>query len=212
MPIFSPAISLEIMDGVACAFLAAAASCRARSFGGNFAGSVILGAICGMLAPLVREVFLHGSAGTRMILAAMPDDACIGAIAGALAPAIRKIGKGVIFFWLDAIGAGLASSFTALLAIREMGFVGALTLGVCAGIVPGLCRDVALGDIAMFVEREWYAAAAILGCIMAIATPVAVTLNDGFAVFAARSGELGVLLGMCLCVALRAWKDRGIVE
>lgn len=212
LPVISATASIEIMDGVACAFLAAAASCRARSFGGNLVGAIALGCICGIIAPLCRETFLHGSPGSRLIIAALPDNAFIGALAGIFAPIIWPNRKGMIFFWLDSLGTGLAASLTTVLTLPELGIAAAIILGMCAALLPGLCRDVALGDIAIFVETNWYAASVATGCILALVALVAISASARETPLHNRAGELATLAGLMVVLALRFWKCRNMDE
>lgn len=174
------ALVVEMLDAACAVLLAAAAAWRARGFGAHLTGAVVLGCICGLVAGLVRESLLHGVAGTRLVLEALPGPALAGALLGGLVAAgaaalasKRTSGAGAfagrgLFFWLDSLGLFLASSLGVFCALREIGATGALALGLLAGLAPGFVRDVALGDTARLVEQSWYATAAALGAITTI--------------------------------------------
>ena len=203
MLVLSGAFSMVLLDGVACALLAAAAACRARSLGAHFTGAIVLGCLCGILGPLLREAFLHGQAGTGPLAAQLPGDALLGAL-GALAATyiLRKHGSR-LFFWLDAASIGLASAVGAIYALQDLGIVGAVCLGLINGLAPGLVRDMALGDTAMLVESDWYATAAAMGCVIAIA--VLLWLSVGWVTewTASHADEVSVLAGFCMVILIR---------
>lgn len=212
MQIFSDAMSLSLFDGVACALLAAAAACRARGLGAHFTGAIVLGCLCGLIGPLLREAFLHGQDGARQIASSMPDDALIGAMGAFLAIYLVQNTRFRLFFWLDAASIGLACAVGSIYAL-EIGMVGAICLGLINGLAPGLVRDIALGDTAMLVDKDWYATAAALGSIVSIAVFIALNfrmIGDGGLddLEVKRAGEIAALAGFLVVCGLRAWKGR----
>lgn len=198
MIVFGEPEVIELFDGAAVAALAAAAACRARNFGASPAGAVALGCLCGLCGVFLRELALHGAAGAKLALTALPDDALIGAFAAVLTLFFfARFGK-ELFFWLDAASMGLASSLGALLAFPILGLAGGLAVSLLNGLTPGLVRDVALGDAAALVEKEWYAAAAMLGGTVALCICLAPVFLPDLA--NARTGEWAALSGaFCVC-------------
>lgn len=210
MHVFSATASIEILDGIACAFLSLAAVMRARSLGANLAGSLVLGCICALSAGLGREFILHGQQGGRLILAQLPQAAFIGAIAGLLLHMMARKRTAQFFFLMDTLSMTITAALTASLAAPELGAPGALALGVSAGLLPGLIRDVTLGDSALFLEHAWYAASVILAAlwtIMIILLPAFWVLPS---FFVQRIGEWAVLSAALLALALRYWRGRGM--
>lgn len=204
--IFGAIASIEILDGIAAALLAAAASARAKNFGAHITGAIALGCVCGMVGGLTREIFLNGSAGARVALASLPQSALIGALCGVLATRFLPSRKDAVFFWLDAASMGLAGSLGAALGLPGLGVVGALALGLVSGLSPSLARDASLGDTAMIVEKSWYATAVALGCVGAICVAIGGLVIDEVAL--ARIGEYAVIFGSLLTLAIRGWKGR----
>lgn len=196
--------SVFVLDGAACALLAAAATVRARRMGAHVTGALVLGCLCGLIGPLLREVFLHGAPGAGVIARAFPADALAGACMGLAALFLfRNFGKlsSQLFGWLDNAGIGMATGAGSVMAFPELGLAGALTLGLINGLAPGLVRDMALGDTAMLVDKSWYATVAALGSIAAIAVLIATA--------SARGG----IIASCLAVIIiRSWKTRNAVE
>ena len=204
--VFGSTASLEILDGVSAGLLAAAAAARAKNFGAHFTGAVVLGCVCGIAGGLAREIFLNGSAGARLILATLPQSALIGAVGGVLATRFPLRRRGAAFFWLDAASLGLAGSLGAILGLPGLGLVGALAIGLASGLLPSIVRDASLGDVAMIVEKSWYATAVALGCVGAVCVEIGALVIDE--VSFARVGEYAVIFGGCLTLAIRGWKGR----
>ncbi len=183
--------SLQLIDMLACALLAAAATCRARVLGAQVMGALILGCICGLCAPLAREALLHGPGGARLVLQAMPEAALVGSLGGVSSLLILGKFGYKIFFWLDAASIGLASC------------VAALVLGLICGLGPGLLRDMALGDTAMLIEQDWYAAAAALGIMLTI---LVLLWQPGAAMPGISLPAASIAAGAILAVVLRFFK------
>lgn len=219
------ALLVELLDGAAAVLLAAAAAWRARGFGAHFTGAVVLGAVCGLVAGIVRESLLHGAAGTRLVLGELPGPALAGALLGALAAAgasalaRKRTGEGGalggrgLFFWLDSLGLFLAASLGVFCGLREIGATGALALGLLSGLAPGFVRDTALGDTARFVEQSWYATAAALGAMTTILLLIlppsfggAWPLPQGLAWLWPWASIFG---GVAVALGLRLWRGNG---
>lgn len=212
MHVFSATASIELFDGLACASLALTAALRGRSRGANLAGVLVLGCLCALSAGLGREFILHGQQGARLIFAQLPQAALIGSLAGIILYYIARKIVYKIFFLMDSVSMSLAASLTASLSAPELGAAGALALGACAGLLPGLIRDVALGDIATFLDQAWYAASVILSALCAIIIillPAFWTLPD---FFVRRLGEWAVVCSVALALLLRFWRLRDAQE
>lgn len=205
MHVFSQAEVIELMDGVACVLLAMAVSFRGRAMGGNLAGVLILGCVCSLSASLGREFMLHGSQGLRLVMANLPASAMIGSAAGLILAVMTGKHRVKIFFLLDTLSMTLMCALTATLAAPELGALGALALGVAIGLVPGLIRDVSLGDAAIFLEQAWYATGGIIASLCAVIVILlpAFWTMPGF--FVMRLGEWAVLTGTVAGTALRYW-------
>lgn len=202
--LFSGLVSIELLDSMACALMSAAVLCRGMTMGANLMGAIVLGCICGLAGPLARELLIHGHAGMSMVMEALPDDAVIGVMGGFVACRIARQNLQKLFIWLDAAGIGLAGALGAVMGMPGMGVAGGIVMGLVNALSPGLLRDVALGDIAMLAEKNWYAASAIIACVLAlliVMLPHLAGFPEGI-----RLGEWGVLAGMCVCIGLRVWK------
>lgn len=208
MQTLAPYYTIEILDGLACALLSAAACCRARSFGAHYTGSIVLGCVCGLVGPLLREIALHGQSGSRMVISALPDDALLGAAAALCAIAITRGASNRLFFWIDSAALGLASCLSSLLSFAELGLAGGLALGLASGMAPGLLRDVSLGDIALLVEKDWYGSAAAIGCMATLCGVVLPTIIETPPILSGRMDVVAVLFGTLTVICLRWWKGR----
>lgn len=202
-------VSMGVMDGAACALLAAAATTRAKGFGAHGTGALVLGCLCGILGPLLREAFLHGAPAAGRIASELPAGALVGALGGLagfyMFSRINSL-RGRLFGWLDGASMAAATSVGSIMSVTELGIVGALTLGLINGLAPGLVRDMALGDTAMLVEKSWYATAAALGCAASLAMLVflgAGHINDWAA---ANVEAVSVITGFMVIVCIRAWR------
>ncbi len=206
MLILDDSLSMALLDGCACALLAGAAACRGRNLGAHFTGAVVLGCLCGVIGPLLREAFLHGQAGTAPLASQLPGDALFGALAGIATLHILRNYGGRIFFWLDAASIGLASAAGAVQALADLGIVGAICLGLINGLAPGLVRDMALGDTAMLVENDWYATAAALGCVVTISVLIWLSVGWVNDWTATHADEVAALSGFLVVLLIRGWK------
>ena len=206
MHVFSETASIEILDALACAFLGMACAVRGRAMGANLLGSLILACISALSAALSREFILHGQQGSMLVFAQLPQAAFIGASGGLLLYTIAKGGR--FFFFIDTLSLSLTAALVASLAAPELGAVGAFSLGLCASLVPGLIRDLSLGDSALFLEQPWYAVSAVVaaaGAILLILLPAFWTMPS---FFVHRLGEWAVVCGSLLGLALRYWRGR----
>lgn len=197
---------VELMDGIAAALLASAAAVRARLLNAPLAGAAAIGCIAGLSGQLLRESVLHGPPGTRLVIAALPDDVIIGICAAFFAMYLLKLNNQPLFFWLDNAANSLAGCLGALLGMGELGAVGAISLGLCAGLLPSLIRDVALGDSAMFAEQGWYAASVFIGIITTILIMILIAIWQPLQYIQNVSGELAIFCGALTAFLLRALK------
>lgn len=203
MEVFSQPASIALLDGIACALLAAAASAKARSFGSHVTGALVLGCFCGLLAPLLRESVLYGNVGAMRALSQYPGDALVGAVGGLAA--IYCGGRLPIPFWLDALSLALAACFGALVSMRVFGVVGGLALGALAAALPGFTADIALGNVAEIVEKDWHVTAAILGSVLGIGVYALPWLISGLDFLRPRLLETAILSGTAFSFCLQIW-------
>lgn len=202
-------ISLGLLDGTSCALLAAAAAVRARGFGAHITGSLVLGCLCGLIGPLLRESFLHGALGSGQVARAFPDEALVGAIGGIFALFLLRNSeklRGKLFGWLDGPGIGLATGVGTICALPELGITGALAIGLINGLAPGLVRDMALGDTALLIDKSWYATAAAIGSVISIAvyTAICAGLRNDWA--AGNPEAFAIICGFFAVLVIRAWR------
>lgn len=206
MHVFSETIVIEMLDGAAVSLLAAATVCKARNIGANLLGAIFLGCLAALFAPVLRENLLHGQNGIKLVLNALPAQAFIGSL-GALAAIwiLRERGKD-LFFWLDMLGVNLVAALYATLAVPELGITGALVTGIGCSIVPGIIRDASLGDIANFVEKNWYVASLAIACSVALAIVLLPAFFELPSLFVTRLGEFATLSGAFAGIFLMWWK------
>lgn len=159
------------LDVLACAVIALAAACRAGVYGMHLTGAVSLGALAGLASPVLRDVLL--SFGT---VAALHDGvyaaaAVVGALLGKLlAGASAGAGASGVFRWSEAVALGLATGMGASRAV-VLGFspVGCILIGLSAGLVGPVLRDVCLGDTPRAFEAEFYVTACAMGAMVVLA-------------------------------------------
>lgn len=193
------------LDLAACIGLACAAAFRAAELGAQYAGAVVLGFFCGLAGPLGRDILLQGADGARLVVAQLPAYALTGALIGVLLCRFSRKSPKKVFNWLDGFGLGLGCCLGATLGMAEGGLGAAFLCAGAGGLAPGVFRDIALGDTAMFLDEPWYAAAAILGVVVTLA----VLVGGIFALAAPeewRLAEAGCLLGTAAVFVLRVWK------
>lgn len=149
--------------------LALSAACHSRQCGNQLAGSIAIGFLCAISAFLFREAVLHGQTGAEAVLNQLPMVSLVAAVFGGIAGKYPLSEK--LCFVAYLLGIGLLGSCSCLCAVRSNGLgIGAsLSLGWVCGILPGFIRDVALGDMASFVEKRWYASAIFLACLATLA-------------------------------------------
>lgn len=189
-----------LLEEAACVLLAASSALRARQNGGQVGGAVMLGLFCGLCLPLMREVS-HLSGFFALVEARHIPCALGGALAGGLLLSLPGCGRygHALFFWLDSLSLGLAVCLQCvhLRCGASLDWPYALALGLIFGLVPGLVRDVAVGDTACLLEEDWYAMAAALAAMLCLAL-----LRHGVNVPAS------VAVGVALMLALRFWRGR----
>ena len=199
---------IELFDGVSCALLAAAASAKARAQGSHLSGAAALGFICGILGPLVREMLLHGETGGQLIIKLLPDDVFIGSLGGIAA--VRLVSRLPVVFWLDALSVSFASVLGCLLALQELGIAAGLCLGLICGFLPGVFRDVALGDLADLVEKDWYASSCVLGCVIGMCVFMSPFFFSPLAIMENRLLEISCLSGIACAFLLQIKNSKKI--
>lgn len=208
MHVFSETLVIELLDGATVSLLSAAAVCRARIAGANLSGAVILGCLCGMLAPLLRESLLHGQPGIKLVLTALPGEAFTGACACLFALWMLGSRGRYLFFWLDSLGITMAAALFAALSMPDLGLVPALVLALACAFLPGLARDAALGDVARFVDKNWYGASVALAAIASMAIIAAIVFLAPASLLMERAGEIAVFGGAAIGTAFLYWKAR----
>lgn len=183
------------LDIAASGFLAMAAASRGRSGGMPFTGAVALGCLAGLSSPLLRDVLLGFGAPAPLHDGGYAACALAGALAGWCLAAWRGLDA---FFWSDAVSLGLASAMGASrAAVLGLGPVGCLVLGMCAGSMGGVVRDVCLGDTPYTLTAEFHVTAGAMGCMLATG------LAHMF-----FPGTVQVLAGGLFVVVLRVWGRR----
>lgn len=200
--------NLFLIDGIACALLSAAATVKARECGAHITGSITLGCLCGLIGPMLREVFLHGESGASRIISQFPAEALIGALAGIFLVHLLRQRRNSVFFWTDSLGMTMAASIGSILGIVELGLTGAISLGLINGLAPGLIRDISLGDTAMLLDKSWYATITALACIVSLAVLLGIIALPVLAGIEAQAEIYAIACGVVISVALRYWKGR----
>lgn len=198
--------ALPFLDAIACFLLAAAATARAKNLGAHLTGALVLGCLCGLIGPLLREAFLHGAPASSWVAAHLPPWALAGSATGILALVAFGKWQWRVFPVLDATSIALATCAGTICAMTELGLAGGLTLGLVNGLAPGLVRDMALGDTAMLVERDWYATAAALGSVVTMAVFTLLLVAPVHAWLASHAGEAATGIGAVCAAALLLWK------
>lgn len=211
MHVFFELEVIEILDGVAVCLFAASATCRGRLAGANLAGSVILGCIVALFAPLLREGIAHGPAGLILVIKVLPIQAFVGSCAALTAIFILGNRSRQLFFWLDSMSICLAGALYPALILPELGIAGALILALACAFIPGILRDVALGDVAMLADKNWYGASAAISAIISISIIIWSTTGETGPLFS-RTGEIATLTGAGIGLFLRYWKGRDMED
>ena len=99
----------------------------------------MLGCLCGLAGPLLRECLGGGSGAELLASGAFVGAVVAGALAGAVLAGLRRQGAG-LFFWLDSLGLALAACLGAMRGLTlGLGAAGALVLGLLAGLAPACC-------------------------------------------------------------------------
>lgn len=150
---------------IASILLAWSCAFYSRQCGNQLAGSISLGFICCIPAFIFRDAVFRGQPGVEVVLNQLPPVLLVAAILGALAGKYNVQEK-----WHDIpylAGIGILVSWSSLCAIRvnNLGIGASVCIGWVCGIIPGLIRDIALGDMASFIEKRWLASAIFLACL-----------------------------------------------
>lgn len=204
MQVFSESTVLLLLGALSNALFAGAASARAKKNGAHFTGALVLGWVCGVTSQLCRALIFYGSLAAVPQLENIPGYALTGAIAGIgalyLAPLLP------IVFWLQALAISLGTSLAAIEYFPLFGIVSALTLAVLTAILPGFIADMAMGDLAAFVERDWYVMAAFIGAVFAVFIIFIVVFMLETTFLKERIAEIAILAGTFLAFTLQLIK------
>lgn len=206
MMVFPEETVIILFNGLACMLFAASAAAKARSFGAHFTGALILGIFSGLSSPILCSLLISGQQGIINALSQYPDDALIGSVAGIALLYICK--RLPVVKWLGNLAVSFATCLGAMLALRFFGAVGGMALGIITALVPGFIADAALGNIAEFVERDWYVTAAILGAVLAMAIFAAPYFFETLAFMHDRLLETSILSGTIFAFCLQVWKEK----
>lgn len=155
-----------ILDYAATGLLALAAGCRATQYGASLTGTVVLGCAAGMASPVVRDVLL----GATSLTALRHPGYIVAALAGALLGRALARWRGPAgFFWGDTLSLALATALGACFAaLWGVPPVGSVLVGVAAGTVGSVLRDVCLGDTPRALEAEFYATGSAIGAMLLV--------------------------------------------
>ncbi|MCR5563149.1 MAG: TRIC cation channel family protein [Desulfovibrio sp.] len=190
-------VSRFVFYDALCVFLlSGAAACRARFCGAHFTGAAVLGIVCGLFGPLFREAIIHGGAAVVFSQDSLLAAALVGALTGAFTG--RRLWADRLDLLLDSSGLAVCACLAALCALPVMGLGGAVLFGAMTGLLPGLVRDVALGDTARMVEESWYATAVVLGIVTCLA--VMLLVPEGIGCIQADIMAMSVGCAMSICV------------
>lgn len=161
-------LSFAGLDAATGFLLAAAAALRARQGANQPAGACVIGVLCGVCAPLLRHAIL-GYGVAALNSPGLGAAVFAGALVGPLLDRAPRIGE-TAFILLDAAGMCLAAAAAAVWAGgMGVGIAGRLVLAVICGLLPGILRDVTLGDMAQLAGERFHAVAPVLAAIPALA-------------------------------------------
>lgn len=155
------------LDVLTCGSIAVAAACRAGVYGMHLTGAVSLGTLAGLVSPVLRDLLLSFGAVAALHDGVYAAVAVAGALLGKLLAGASAPG---VFRWSEAVSLGLATGMGASNAM-VLGFppVGCILLGLVAGLVGPLVRDMCLGDTPRAFEAEFYVTACAMGAMMVLA-------------------------------------------
>lgn len=172
-----------MLDLIATALLALAASCRATQYGASLTGAVTLACAVGLVSPLLRDSLLNMGRVTVLHEVLYVVLALAGALIGRLL-ALEWSGwlantqmawrtgwlAGKVFFWADTLSIALATAMGASLGtLYGLPPVGSVLLGIIAGTAGSILRDVCLGDTPHILEAEYYATSTAIGGMLLVA-------------------------------------------
>ena len=155
------------LDLAASLLLALAATCRASVYGMHFTGAVSLGLLAGLSSPVLRDILLGFGSVAPLHDPLYATTALLGGLGGR---ALAHWRAPSVFRGSEALSLGLATALGASHAlVLGFGPVGCILLGLGAGTVGGVVRDVCLGDTPQAFEREFYVTAAAMGAMLVLA-------------------------------------------
>ena len=180
----------SMLDLGASALLAAAATFRAARYAHHFTGAMALGCLAGLAGPSVRDLLL--SYGHLAVLAdgAYLAAALMGGLLGSAAARFLKQGF-PFFIWLEGASLGLATAVGAAKAsILGMDVIGCILVGMAAGTLAGLLRDLCLGETPLALEADFYVTASAMTAMLLIALRVTLIPIEIQMIIAAWAGLL----------------------
>lgn len=166
------------LDVGGVALLAFAAGFKAQRQGLPMAGAVVLAALAGVCGVLLREVLLSFGTVAPLHDTWYAASACIGGTLGALCALVGLRGGSnpllPVAFYVDCWGMGLCAAMAASRSlVVGMPPVGCLLLGTLAGLLPGVLRDVCLGDVPQAFAQQFHAVAGVIAAMVALAVGLA---------------------------------------
>jgi len=127
-------------------------------------GGVLRDVLMNSLPPFCfkNEVYLYLAVGTSLAVFIAPHH-------------IEQ--RRTVLLMLDALGLGTFAVIGTTKALTyQLGFMGAVIMGVMTATCGGLVRDVLCNEIPMILQREIYASACIIGCtVLYIGTKAGIT-------------------------------------
>ncbi len=159
--------ALELAADLAGTFLFAIEGASIAAHAGlDLLGIVVIGFVAALGGGIIRDVLL----GTTPPAAISDQRYPLVTIAGALAviaatPLLREIPDTPLIV-LDAAGLSLFAAVGLQKAlVRGIGPFGAVLMGTVTAVGGGTVRDVLLAQIPMILHTDFYATAAIIGCV-----------------------------------------------
>ncbi len=182
--------------------LAAASALRARHASCAPVGAAVLGVLCGLIGPLLRATLAGQPAVLVLDASLYPASALGGGVIGAFLGRFSWT-EGRFFSLIEAAGLQLLACSGVLVVQHWLALspLGIFLLSAVPAFVPGLLRDVALGDTAALADEPAYATAPLLGILLTIGclalgqSPMTALAVGWSAGFLARNFEKGETRG-----------------
>ena len=160
-----------LFDYLSCALIGLAASFRGGRHGLPLTGALILGMLCALASPIVRDVVISISTHIMPRLDAFDERGYVaasflGACAGYLLQ--RRIPEESPFFpALEGASLALATALGSYLALTlgQTSPAWGVIIGCMAGTVGGVLRDLCLTERPALLEVDFYGSAALVGAM-----------------------------------------------